>query len=184
MPVRAITPAASFAADGARRLGASLATCWTGAGVLFWLSTTQFAGPLDLTVPEPAQAVTKNLLYLGVATLLVLPLVFGDQRQGLARRLLSGPLVTSLGEISYGIFLVHVPVIVAGYALLGWSAFTGSFLLVLIGTWLISVAVATGLYLLVERPARHWRGLVHDRSGGGTASSEATTAETATSTRV
>lgn len=158
-------------------LGSSPATCWTAAGVLFWFSTTPFAGPLDLVAPSPTQAVTKNLLYLGVAALLILPLVFGDQRQGLIRRTLSAPLVTSLGEISYGIFLVHVPLIAAGYALLGWTPFTGNFLLVLIGTWLVSVAVAAGVYLLVERPMRRWRGLVPDRPGKRTATSEATAPE-------
>jgi peptidoglycan/LPS O-acetylase OafA/YrhL len=165
-------------------LGGSLATCWSAAGVLFWISTTSLAGPLDLSVPTPAQAATKNVLYLGVAALLILPLVFGDQRQGLVRRVLGGPLVTSLGEISYGLFLVHVPVIVAGYALLGRPAFTGNFLLVLITTWLVSVAVATAVYLLVERPVRRWRGLVSERSGRRPDSSEATTAETATSASV
>jgi peptidoglycan/LPS O-acetylase OafA/YrhL len=168
----------------ARDIGSSLPTCWTAAGVLFWLSTTPVAGPLDLGTPTPAQAVTKNLLYLGVAALLVLPLVFGDVRQGLVRRVLSGPLVTSLGEISYGLFLVHVPVIVAGYALLGWLPLTGNFLLVLISTWLISVAVATAVYLLVERPAHRWRGLVPDRSGRRSGSTDATVAETATSARI
>jgi peptidoglycan/LPS O-acetylase OafA/YrhL len=166
----------------AHELGSSLATCWAAAGVLFWLSTTSFAGPVDLVAPTPGEAVTKNLLYLGVATLLILPLVFGDQRQGLVRRVLSGPLTTSLGEISYGLFLVHVPVIAGGYALLGWFPFTGSFLLVLIGTWLISVGLAAALYLLVERPMRHWRGLVPDRRGRRPATTEATTPQIASST--
>jgi peptidoglycan/LPS O-acetylase OafA/YrhL len=168
-----------------RELGASLPTCWAAAGVLFWFSTTSFAGPLDLSVPSPGQAVTKNVLYLGVAAFLVLPLVFGNQRAGLTRRALGGPLVTSLGEISYGLFLVHVPVIVAGYALLGQLPFTGNFLLVLITTWLISVGIATAVYAAVERPARRWRGLVPDRPRRtASASTEATTAETATSTRI
>lgn len=165
----------------AEELGASLATCWTAAGVLFWLSTTSFAGPLDLSVPEPGQAVVKNLLYTGVAALLVLPLVFGDQRVGVARRVLSGPLMASLGEISYGLFLVHVPVIVAGYAVFGFLPFTGNFLLVLITTWLVSVAIASAVYLLLERPLRRWRGLVPERSGRRTGTSAAATADTATS---
>ena len=165
----------------ARELGSGLATCWTAAGVLFWFSTTSFAGPLDLAVPTPAQAVLKNLLYLGVAGLLILPLVFGDQRRGVVRRVLGGPLVSSLGEVSYGLFLVHVPIIVAGYWLLGWAPFTGNFLVVLISTWLVSLAVAAALYLLVERPLHRWRGLVPERPLRRRGSSEAPTAATATS---
>jgi peptidoglycan/LPS O-acetylase OafA/YrhL len=164
-----------------RDLGGSLPTCWTAAGVLFWISTTSLAGPLDLAAPTPTQAVTKNALYLGVAALLVLPLVFGDQRAGWVRRVLSGHLVTSLGEISYALFLVHVPVLVAGYALLGILPFTGNFLAVLIGTWLVSVAVASAVYLLVERPLRRWRALVPERPDRRTRISEATTPATATS---
>src|SRR3954452_22596961 len=119
-----------------------------------------------------------------VQAFLVLPLVFGNQRAGLTRRALGGPLVTSLGEISYGLFLVHIPVIVAGYALLGRLPFTGNLLLVLITTWLISVGIATAVYAAVERPARRWRGLVPDHPRRtASASTEATTAEAATSAR-
>jgi peptidoglycan/LPS O-acetylase OafA/YrhL len=165
----------------AREVGASLPTCWAAAGVLFWFSTTSFAGPLDLQSPTPAEAVTKHLLYLGVAAMLILPLVFGDPRRGAVRRVLGGHLVSSLGEISYGLFLVHVPVLVAGYALLGWAPFSGSLLLVLIGTWLISVGIAAAVYLLLERPSQRWRGLVPGRPRGAASSTGATTAQIATS---
>jgi peptidoglycan/LPS O-acetylase OafA/YrhL len=168
-PVRVVT-----------EVGASLPTCWAAAGVLFWFSTTSFAGPLDLQSPTPGEAVTKHLLYLGVAAMLVLPLVFGDPRRGVVRRVLGGHLVSSLGEISYGLFLVHVPVLVAGYAVFGWAPFSGSLLLVLIGTWLISIGIAAAVYLLLERPSRRWRGLVPSRSRRGS-STEATTPQMATS---
>ena len=165
----------------ARELGSSLPTCWLAAGALFWVATGPVAGPTDLAAPSPGEAVLKNVLYMGVATLLVLPLVFGDQTQGAVRRFLGGPIMSSLGEISYGLFLVHLPLLVGGYTLLGWQPLTGNLILVLTTTWLISVAVATAVYLLVERPVRRWRGLIPERrDDAAETSSGAATAATAT----
>ena len=166
----------------AAELGSSLPTCWAASGVLFWMATSSIAGPQTLLHPLPAEAAVKNVLYTGVAALLVLPLVFGDQQEGWVRRALSSAPARFLGEISYGLFLVHVVVITGGYALLGWPTFTGSFFFVIIGTLTISVTIATVVYLLVERPLRRWRGLIGRTRGRTPTSSEATTAPRATTT--
>jgi peptidoglycan/LPS O-acetylase OafA/YrhL len=161
-------------------IGSSLATCWAGAAALFWIATSTVAGPETLTAPTPAQAVVRNLLYLGIAALVVLPLVFGDQTRGRMRLVLAGPAARFLGEISYGLFLLHVLVLAVGFRALGMAPFTGNVVAVWIGTWLIGVALATAVYLLVERPLRRWRGLVATR---GDSTSAATTAARATSAR-
>lgn len=163
-------------------LGASLATCWAAAGALFWIATGPIAGPTTLEPPTASEAVLKNVLYLGVALLLVLPLVFGDQRSGWVRPLLASPTARYLGEISYGLFLVHVVVLAGGYALLGLVQFTGDLPTVATVTWLVSVGLAAAIYRLVERPVRRWRNLVPDQSAPRPGThSEATTAVTATS---
>jgi peptidoglycan/LPS O-acetylase OafA/YrhL len=168
----------------ASELGASLATCWTAAGALFWIATSPIAGPTTLEPPTALEAVLKNVLYLGVAALLVLPLVFGDQRAGWVRPLLASPPARYLGEISYGLFLVHVVVLAGGYALLGLVQFSGDLPTVATVTWLVSVGAAAAIYRLVERPVRRWRNLVPDRSAPRPGThSEATTAVTATSAR-
>ena len=167
----------------AAELGSSLPTCWAASGVLFWMATSSIAGPQTLDHPLPGEAVVKSVLYTGVAAFLVLPLVLGDQSTGWVRRALSSPPARFFGEISYALFLVHVVVITGGYALLGWSVFSGSFFIVIIGTLTISLAIATAVYLLVERPLRRWRNLVgRDRRIRTRTSSEATTAPSATST--
>lgn len=171
----------------ATELGNSLPTCWAAAGALFWISTSPVAGPTTLEPPTALEAVLKNLLYLGVAALVILPLVFGDQREGWVRRALASPAGRYLGEISYGLFLVHVTVLAGAYALFGLAQFTGDLPTVAVATWLVSVGVAALVYRLVERPLRRWRNLVPDRRPPAAASpttgsqSEATTAATATS---
>jgi peptidoglycan/LPS O-acetylase OafA/YrhL len=164
----------------AHDLGSSPGTCWALAGALFWIATSTVAGPVGLYEPTAGQAVVKNLLYLGIGGFLVLPLVFGDQRQGPVRRLLASPPMRFLGEISYGLFLVHVVVLTGAYAAFGWVPFTGNLVLVLIGTWLVSVLLAALVYGTIERPLSRWRDLV-SRRPGPLGSNDTTSAATATS---
>ena len=150
----------------AHELGSSLWTCWAGALALLWIACSPLAGPLSLEPPTAAQAVTKSVLYAGVAVLALWPLVFGDQRAGKTRQVLAGRTVSYLGEISYGLFLFHMPVLVAMYAVADRPPFTGSFLGVLVATWIGGVVVAAASYRLVERPLMNrWRTLVPDRAG-------------------
>lgn len=167
-------------------LGSSLGTCWAGAAVLFWIATSTIAGPVALAVPTPGQAVTRNVLYLGVAALVVLPLVFGDPRQGTVRRVLASPPVAFLGEISYGLFLLHALVLAGAYAAFGWVPFTGNAVLVVLGTWTVSTVLAALVYVLVERPLRRLRDLVPATPSGrpGREKTEATTAASDTSASV
>jgi peptidoglycan/LPS O-acetylase OafA/YrhL len=166
-----------------RELASSLPTCWAAAVVLLWVATSPVAGPYGLDTPSPVQALIKNVLYLGVAAFLVLPLVLGDQGAGWARRLLASRPSRYLGEISYGLFLVHVVVLTGGYAALGWLPFTGDLVPVLLAVWLVSVALSALLHAAVERPLRRWRSLVpaRPRGPGGSTSQADATAATATS---
>jgi peptidoglycan/LPS O-acetylase OafA/YrhL len=166
----------------ARELAASLGTCWAAAGALFWISTSTIAGDAGLAVYSAAESIVRNVLYLGVAALFVLPLVLGDPREGTVRRVLASPPVRFLGEISYGVFLLHLLVLTGAYSAFGWTPFTGNVVLVFLGTWTTTVVLATALYLLVERPLSRWRTLVPDRrSEPRPGSTEATSAVSATS---
>src|SRR3954453_8228622 len=152
-------------ARGARDLAGSLPTCWLAAGAAFWIATGPLAGPANMALrTTPAEMVTRNVLYQVVAALVVLPLVFGDQERGAVRRLLSVPSVRFLGEASYGLFLVHAVVLAGAYEGFGWPEFTGSLMLVTAGVWIVSMAVATAIYVLVERPLQRFRGLMGGRA--------------------
>ncbi len=149
----------------AHELGAGLWTCWAAAAALFWIACSPLGGPLDLTPPDAVEAVTKSVLYTGVATLVLWPLVFGPQTAGTTRRLLAAAPARFLGDVSYGLFLFHMPLLVALYAVLDRAPFTGTFLWVFLATWCAGVLAATAAYRLLERPLmRRWRDVVPERS--------------------
>ncbi len=86
---------------------------------------------------------------LGCALLLV-PVVFGDARRGLLRRVLGSRPVLWLGAVSYGIYLWHYPLLVKlGPQLIGHGEIYTAAVLSL-----ITIAVAALSYYLIERPAQ------------------------------
>jgi peptidoglycan/LPS O-acetylase OafA/YrhL len=94
------------------------------------------------------------VLYITFGTLLALPAVFGDPRDGAIRRLLGHPALSWLGLVSYGIFLWHAPLLVNA-----WQNGAGDvlpFSLPFVSSLLVTAASATACaalsYYLVERP--------------------------------
>jgi peptidoglycan/LPS O-acetylase OafA/YrhL len=170
-------------ARAAHQLGADLWTCWVAAGALFVIAATPLTGPPGLATLPPGQAALRHVLYLAVGTLVVWPLVFGDQSAGRTRRLLAARPVTFLGEISYGLFLFHVLVLAGGYAVLGLPDFSGNLVVVFVGTWLGGALLGVLTYVVVERPLSRWRHVVPDRSRGGR-SQATTTAASATTANI
>lgn len=142
----------------AHDLAAGPGTCWALAGVLFWIACTPVAGPLGLDDATVGQVLTKHLLYLGVATLLVLPLVVGEHRTGPVHAVLTSWPMRRLGEISYGLFLYHMVVLVMAAQLLGWEPFTGRMVMLLVITWGGGVLLAALSHRYLEAPlAARWR---------------------------
>lgn len=139
------------------RLGDDLLGCWVVGGALFALACTPLAGPLTLVEPTPLQAGLKSLLYTLSATMLVLPLVFGPERDGVARRVASSPPAVWLGDISYGIFCLHLLVLEATMRVLGVEEFEGDFLLVFVVTVAGTVVCAAVTHYLLERPVMRLR---------------------------
>lgn len=134
------------------RMGSDVLGCWLAAGSLFAVACTPIAGPRLLLPPTAWEAFFKCTLYGFTAGLLVLPLVFGPEHEGLARRLTSSPVMVWLGDISYGIFCLHLLVLESVFDVLHVPVFTGRFseifLLSVAGTVVLS---AISFYLL-ERP--------------------------------
>ena len=95
---------------------------------------------------DPASApVTKSLLYAAIATLAVAPVALGSA--GWYERLLSRRSLVWLGEISYEIFLLHVPIMaVTTYLVLRWPLFTGSLPVLIAATLALTIPAAWTLH--------------------------------------
>ncbi len=142
----------SVAFGEGRRLPTALAAvarrpllAWLAAGLIY-------AGSCALLPATPfllgrGDRVAAHLAYAAIATLLLVPAVFGDGLGGAPRRLLAHPVVAWLGLVSYGIFLWHFAVAFE----LGFEDGHG-FGFVLAATLAISIAAAAASYYAVERP--------------------------------
>ena len=97
------------------------------------------------------------MLYAIAGALYVLPLVFGPERDGWIRTQLSGPVLFWLGEISYGIFAIHMLVLNAVFRSLDLVVFTGRFVTVAGLTLGITMVLATASYYLFERRVMRWK---------------------------
>ncbi|MFE3369774.1 acyltransferase family protein [Streptomyces sp. NPDC059173] len=131
-------------------------SCWGVALAGYAVLASPLAGG-HMTPPSPAQAVVESLAYLVVSGGLVLPVVLAPD-SGPAR-LLSRPVVTWLGRISYGIFLWHMFVMAVALRVAGleWgeAGLTG-FLVLLPLTAAVSVLLAWLSFRYVEEPLRQW----------------------------
>ena len=156
--------------DPVRRIADRSELCWVlglvaAAGLAALIPSHGLFG-LIATV-EVAQSIPRTvakLLLEGVLALaFVLPAVFGDQRRGLARRVLAWRPFVGLGVISYSFYLYHLP-IVALLAIKHTTAFsaTGLNLMAHVHTartvvlyalsLAITTVVATISYRLIELP--------------------------------
>jgi peptidoglycan/LPS O-acetylase OafA/YrhL len=146
------------------QLAATLATypgtCLTLAGAAYVLATTTVAGPLTLGPIAGVQLAGKEVLGTLVTLGLMLPLLFGVQNRGYAQ-LLSSPPARYLGRISYGIFLWHLPVFEAIYAVTGIDYFTGGAIALLALGLPVTVGIAAASERFLERPLLAW---VHQRT--------------------
>ena len=92
------------------------------------------------------------VLYTIGGAFFVLPLVCGPERLGWVRERLSGPVPSWLGDISYGIFAIHLLVLNLVFWLLDLEVFTGRFVTVAGLTLAITVVLASASFYLFERP--------------------------------
>lgn len=134
----------------ANRAGGAPVACWTLAGGLLAVGTTPLAGPRGLDVPSGGQIGFKTGLYLVIAVLVLIPAAFGPPTR--ARAVLGGVIFRWLGELSYGLFLWHLVVLHAVYALTGTPQFTGDPLAMGVLTLVGGLIAAAASYHLVERP--------------------------------
>ena len=141
---------------------------WLIAAGLLALASNQLGLARGLESASWNRELWRQLVYLLVAACLLAPVAFGPQDRGIVRRFLrSWPLAT-IGVVSYGLFLWHVPLIETAIertdraVFLDWSRGLSVFSAdVLVPTALalaLSLVAATASWFLVERPLiQRWR---------------------------
>lgn len=133
-----------------REVATNGGTCWVLGGLILWIATLPIAGSRSLVLPTGWEWTIKHYLYAVAALVLLLPLTVGPE-PGFAGFLRRGPL-RHLGTISYGIYLWHLPILIALQHLLGYRTFGGHFWSLFLGTVALTLAAATASWLLIEKP--------------------------------
>jgi peptidoglycan/LPS O-acetylase OafA/YrhL len=157
-----------------RDLAASPGSCWVVALGLMLVAGTSVAGPKLLMPATAEEALTKNLLYAAIGTIVVLPGIFAAPG-GRYSRLMSHPVPRHLGHISYGIFLVHMGIIHFVAWVTGYPLFGGNLPQLWLLTLLLSLVASEALYRVVELPAMRLRGLGRGEKQASSAHETATT---------
>jgi peptidoglycan/LPS O-acetylase OafA/YrhL len=140
---------------------ASPGTCWIAGALVFWIATLPLSGPYNLIPATTWEWTIKHYLYGCAAFLFLLPLMLGGDRTW-AQRLLGNRVARRLGEISYGVYLWHLPLLIFIQHRAHWPLFGGHFAALFALTSLTATAAAAASYYLFERPllrkySRPWR---------------------------
>jgi peptidoglycan/LPS O-acetylase OafA/YrhL len=140
-------------------IGTSAGTCWLVAVAVLVIAATPVAGPRAIGLPTGGTAVSKSLLYLVAAVLIVWPVVLGRGR--LASWVFGNPAARWLGLISYSVFTTHLIVLAIVHDdLLGYPLFGGSLVATMALTVPLSVVTGWLSYRFVEVPTTRLRGWV------------------------
>ncbi len=124
--------------------------CWTLALILYWFVTSPIGGPLDLRESTPWEWITRHDIETLIALLLMLPMTIGEG--GRLGALFSRRPLTFLGEISYGVYLWHLPMLVLFQRTLHMPIFQGHFWQYYLLTASSATILGTLSWYYFERP--------------------------------
>ncbi|MEU5842186.1 acyltransferase [Rhodococcus sp. NPDC047139] len=123
----------------------------TVAVVAFAAAATPLGGSETLTDLAPAEYFAKIALGAIMSFALLAPLTLAPREN---HRILASPVALAIGRWSYGLFIWHLAVLSIIFPVFGIPAFAGHFWFVLAVTTVLSLAVASVSYALVEEPSR------------------------------
>ncbi len=129
---------------------------WLAALAVFWFVSTQLGLPIFSTSFTPAQAYLVRVLYLLLATLLVIPAVLARSEKGFVTKTAGNPLAIWLGLVSYGIYIWHEAWQDIYLRITDQPVLNTSFLKMLTFTSVLTLISATLSWYLVEKPAIRW----------------------------
>lgn len=129
---------------------ASPLSCWACALTLWILTTTEIATPRTVAVPTFWQWTIQHYLFAAAAAFTFVPLVFGSG--GRVGAVLGGRGGRLLGELSYSMYLWHLPLLLLLQRTPGFDTFGGRFWALFALTTLSSAAVAALSWFGLEQP--------------------------------
>jgi peptidoglycan/LPS O-acetylase OafA/YrhL len=135
---------------GIQAAGNDWRACLSLGVLLWWLATLPVAGPLDLTPSTSWQWAMKHALYLAAAAFLLLPITVAAA--GRPSPVLAARPAWLLGEVSYGIYLWHLPILMLTYRMFDLRPFQGDFWLLLAAVAASATALAAASWIGMERP--------------------------------
>ena len=137
-------------------IGTNAGTCWLLAVAVLVIAATPVAGPRAIGLPTGGTAVTKSLLYMVAAVLIVWPAVIGRSR--LTGWVFGNPAARWLGLISYSVFTTHLIVLAIVHDdLLSYPLFGGSMVATTALTVPLSILTGWLSYRFVEVPTMRLR---------------------------
>lgn len=125
-------------------------TCWACAATLWILTTTQLATPRTVVVPTFWQWTIQHYLFAAAAAFTFVPLIFGSG--GRVGAVLGGRGGRLLGELSYSMYLWHLPLLLLLQRAPGFGTFGGRFWQLFALTTLASAGVAALSWFGLEQP--------------------------------
>jgi peptidoglycan/LPS O-acetylase OafA/YrhL len=156
MAVVSVAVERGMAGDWWRLVPRDAVVWWAGAAALF-VAVSSMNMPQGLVSLSVGRYVTHHLLAGTVGALIVCPAVLHDDAGGRIREVLGSPALRTIGFISYGIFLWHVPLITQVVKWTGGKPFIADFWPVLIWSALLTLVAAWATYVLIERPLMQTR---------------------------
>jgi peptidoglycan/LPS O-acetylase OafA/YrhL len=124
----------------------------------YWAVVNWLDVPIDYSPLTPGQWVARDALFGLAAFSLLVPGVFGPQTRGGFRRFLRLRAVQWIGLVSYGVYLWHEAAIQLYQDWTNTAFFKGAFPVMLLGSAAITLAIAAGSWMVVERPALRLKG--------------------------
>lgn len=125
-------------------------TCWIVGALFFWLVTLPLGGPYSVAPATTWEWTLYHVLAGLSAFFFLLPLTQGGSPW--TESLLGNRPMVWLGEISYGVYLWHLGLLLAIARWMNWPPFTGHFFVLLGLTAVAATLVAAASWHLVERP--------------------------------